>query len=753
MSKLHTQTPRRSSRFQPLVTPSRTKNSQSLDCAWVGEPLCIRTTNPDLDLTEEDREELEAEEDEEEMETVFYRSFEMKNTAAKVFRTKVKGKKKQNVAGRGGRTTYNVGDTVFIKTDEILLQYKPPSIGVILAMWERRRKDAEDETNPAKMRIRIHYFVRPTELPSIRAKRDHAKNEIYYTLASTITVYPEAILGLCSVTSRFPAHLEIKSAEAWSVSPSKGKRGVRRAYGHDSDDDDDDGEEFFCHLAINSQRGLYYDFNWDQHRLVANVSTTEPPEEIDADWGTGSMWDVDPAQNDAASTRKPHTKKRAKLATIESGSDDEDAGNATDDEYEVGSDDAKEGDDLPKMDKGDESDSSAPTSLASDYGDEPKTPSKKRKRGGATTSGSPTKRGLITATPRKQRTRTVVHPTPHSKAVLSRGGKVKGTPSRQHKFAPRPRTLDFAAHDLSHLPKDPWLRAMHVLHVGSRPDALPCREEEFERVLRCVGELLEEGSGGCVYISGVPGTGKTATVHTVVRQLKRMAENSETNPFTYVEINGLKIPEPSAAYSLLWEGVQGHDSAKHGHLRIGAKESLKALTKHFSSGGGRGPGAHACVVLMDELDQLVTAKQDVVYNFFNWPTLVGSKLVVIAVANTMDLPERVMTGRVRSRLGMIRINFPSYTTPQLQQIVQARLKSVKDSLEADASEALSPDAIKLAAMKVSSISGDARRVLDICRSEDQYYFAFVSSYSIYPLRTGELSRWCCPSAGRLEHRM
>ena len=57
------------------------------------------------------------------------------------------------------------------------------------------------------------------------------------------------------------------------------------------------------------------------------------------------------------------------------------------------------------------------------------------------------------------------------------------------------------------------------------------------------------------------------------------------------------------------------------------------------------------VVLMDELDQLMTAKQDVVYNFFNWPTLAGSKLVVLAVANTMDLPERVMSGRVRSRLG------------------------------------------------------------------------------------------------------
>ena len=66
------------------------------------------------------------------------------------------------------------------------------------------------------------------------------------------------------------------------------------------------------------------------------------------------------------------------------------------------------------------------------------------------------------------------------------------------------------------------------------------------------------------------------------------------------------------------------------------------------------PFADSClssIVLMDELDQLLTTKQEVVYNFFNWPTLVGSKLIVIAVANTHDLPERVMTGRVRSRLG------------------------------------------------------------------------------------------------------
>ena len=57
-------------------------------------------------------------------------------------------------------------------------------------------------------------------------------------------------------------------------------------------------------------------------------------------------------------------------------------------------------------------------------------------------------------------------------------------------------------------------------------------------------------------------------MHTVVKELKRMAENNnfvlvftshfvnqEINSFSYVEINGLKISEPVAAYNLLWEGV------------------------------------------------------------------------------------------------------------------------------------------------------------------------------------------------------
>ena len=57
------------------------------------------------------------------------------------------------------------------------------------------------------------------------------------------------------------------------------------------------------------------------------------------------------------------------------------------------------------------------------------------------------------------------------------------------------------------------------------------------------------------------------------------------------------------------------------------------------------------VVLVDELDQMITKKQDVIYNFFNWPHVAHSRLIVIAIANTMDLPERELSGKIRSRLG------------------------------------------------------------------------------------------------------
>ena len=47
------------------------------------------------------------------------------------------------------------------------------------------------------------------------------------------------------------------------------------------------------------------------------------------------------------------------------------------------------------------------------------------------------------------------------------------------------------------------------------------------------------------------------------------------------------------------------------------------------------------VCLMDELDFLVTKDEEVVYNFFTWSLIAGNGLLLLGVANIMDLPERL----------------------------------------------------------------------------------------------------------------
>ncbi|GFZ49562.1 Origin recognition complex subunit 1 [Saitozyma sp. JCM 24511] len=335
---------------------------------------------------------------------------------------------------------------------------------------------------------------------------------------------------------------------------------------------------------------------------------------------------------------------------------------------------------------------------------------------GGDTSGAEDEEGAkgdqsITGQKRKRGRRTTKATATGGKATPRKKQRVIPNKVRKPKRLPHPTAssshVPIASFDAEDLPSDPYERALRLLHVGATPDSLPCREEEFVDVLSRVEEGVETGGGGCLYIAGVPGTGKTATVHAVVKELKRKAEDGELPPFSYVEINGLKIPSPQHAYTVLWEAISGARG-------VSTKTALRGLEGHFNrkTTGVRGPRGHTFVVLMDELDQLLTAKQDVVYNFFNWPTMRDSQMFVIAVANRMDLPQH-LAAKIKSRLGLQTLLFQPYDRTNLIEIVQSRLiPHPKSNAE---HRVLQPDAIALAATKMAGTNGDARRVLDACR--------------------------------------
>lgn len=249
----------------------------------------------------------------------------------------------------------------------------------------------------------------------------------------------------------------------------------------------------------------------------------------------------------------------------------------------------------------------------------------------------------------------------------------------------------------NHHASSPFQIARANLHVASVPTSLPCRESEFSLVYSHLEAAITDGTGTCIYISGTPGTGKTATVREVVSKLDEAVRSDELDDFIFLEINGMKITDPHQAYSLLWEALKGQ--------RVSPSQALDLLEREFSHPS---PRRVPCIVLMDELDQLVTKNQGVMYNFFNWPGLRHSRLIVLAVANTMDLPERTLSNKISSRLGLTRITFPGYNHEQLMKIVQSRLEGVPNKI-------VEPDAVQFASRKVAAVSGDARRALDICR--------------------------------------
>ncbi|KAJ6692021.1 ORIGIN RECOGNITION COMPLEX SUBUNIT 1 [Salix purpurea] len=217
-------------------------------------------------------------------------------------------------------------------------------------------------------------------------------------------------------------------------------------------------------------------------------------------------------------------------------------------------------------------------------------------------------------------------------------------------------------------------KAKAALVLAKLPKSLPCRNKEMEEISAFVKGAICDNQclGRCLYIHGVPGTGKTMSVLAVMRNLKSEVDAGSIRPYCFVDVNGLKLASPENIYRVIYEALTGH--------RVSWKKALHLLNERFSEGKRNGKeDDRPCILLIDELDLLVTRNQSVLYNILDWPTKPHSKLIVIGIANTMDLPEKLLP-RISSRI-----------------------------------DAFEKQAIEFASRKVAAISGDARRALEICR--------------------------------------
>ncbi|XP_070569560.1 cell division control protein 6 homolog [Ptychodera flava] len=240
-----------------------------------------------------------------------------------------------------------------------------------------------------------------------------------------------------------------------------------------------------------------------------------------------------------------------------------------------------------------------------------------------------------------------------------------------------------------------YVKIKKALHT-SVPETLLCREKETKILTDFLRDHVGKQKPGSLYVSGAPGTGKTASIMQIIANNK-----SEMDSIKVIFINCMSVRNSHAIYSKLINQLNDKSSEK-----VHSKDSVKFLQKKFTSSGPQ------VLLILDEIDQLDSKNQDVLYTMFEWPSLPKSRLVLIGIANALDLTDRILPRlQARPKCKPKLLNFPPYTKDQLVTILQDRLEKTKSNGVA----VVDPAAVQFCARKVAAVSGDVRKALDVCR--------------------------------------
>ncbi|XP_050094570.1 cell division control protein 6 homolog [Anopheles aquasalis] len=221
---------------------------------------------------------------------------------------------------------------------------------------------------------------------------------------------------------------------------------------------------------------------------------------------------------------------------------------------------------------------------------------------------------------------------------------------------------------------------------------LPEREKEYDELVKFVDNVIETGGSGSLYISGPPGTGKTATLQ---RILNHRAFAGKLKP---VYINCTSIKSVGSIYKKISE-------------ELGLKVTGGTEKQYQSAIEAYLQRKHKTIMLvLDEIDQLSSSKQTILYSIFEWPARPTARLILVGIANALDLTDRLLVRlQTRCELKPHLIQFLPYTKAQIIVIL-------KSYLETNGIVDRFPEAaLALLAAKVAATSGDIRRALFITR--------------------------------------
>jgi cell division control protein 6 len=147
---------------------------------------------------------------------------------------------------------------------------------------------------------------------------------------------------------------------------------------------------------------------------------------------------------------------------------------------------------------------------------------------------------------------------------------------------------------------------------------------------------------------------------------------------------------------------------------VSESDAIAALQKIFAP---KRKTEDVFLVVLDEIDHIVTLDLESLYRLFEWSLQKTSRLALVGIANALDLTDRFLP-RLKSRnLKPELLPFLPYTATQIKEVITSKLKALMpaDSENKNYVPFFHPAAIELCSRKVSTQTGDLRRAFEICR--------------------------------------
>jgi cell division control protein 6 len=248
-----------------------------------------------------------------------------------------------------------------------------------------------------------------------------------------------------------------------------------------------------------------------------------------------------------------------------------------------------------------------------------------------------------------------------------------------------------------------YATARQVFAQSENPTRLIGRDVERTELQTFISQAVESHRGGSMYVSGPPGTGKSALVSEVTKDL-HFTTNLKSSVVNCVGVKSSKDILQKIICDLCPE------------VDRGAKSEQSFLSNLFLS--TKKSTMDSFLVVLDEVDNLLLIDSELLYTLFGWALHKSSCLILVGIANALDLTDRFLPRLKARNLKPRLLPFMPYNAPQIASIITEKLRS---TLPADCSKAkdyvpfLHPAAIQLCSKKVASQTGDLRKVFNLVR--------------------------------------